>query len=81
MGVWVACECRPVEQPANLMDDLLGLSTASASAPAASDPFGRDEHSGHDEQAECGCECEHECGSDGFHGVDGGFRGFIGFIR
>ena len=39
MGVWVACECRPVEQPANLMDDLLGLSTASASAPAASDPF------------------------------------------
>ena len=42
MGVWVACECRPVEQPANLMDDLLGLSTASASAPAASDPFASD---------------------------------------
>ena len=42
MGVWVACECRPVEQPVNLMDDLLGLSTASASAPAASDPFASD---------------------------------------
>lgn len=42
MRVWVACECRPVEQPANLMDDLLGLSTASASAPAASDPFASD---------------------------------------
>lgn len=42
MGVCVACECRPVEQPANLMDDLLGLSTASASAPAASDPFASD---------------------------------------
>lgn len=42
MGVWVVCECRPVEQPANLMDDLLGLSTASASAPAASDPFASD---------------------------------------
>ena len=42
MGVWMACECRPVEQPANLMDDLLGLSTASASAPAASDPFASD---------------------------------------
>ena len=40
--MWVACECRPVEQPANLMDDLLGLSTASASAPAASDPFASD---------------------------------------
>ena len=38
----MACECRPVEQPANLMDDLLGLSTASASAPAASDPFASD---------------------------------------
>ena len=42
MGVWVACECRPVEQPANLMDDLLGLSTASPSAPAAGDPFASD---------------------------------------
>ena len=38
------CECRPAkkpfEQPANLMDDLLGLSTASASDPFASDLSG-----------------------------------------